>query len=792
MSIVSRAWGNKCALKILRVAGRPGAAAGSSGGKEKEPQQGWGRDWGNIAGGSGRQQALRTETVRQVTLPVDHPAPEQHGLTAVDGSYAVLASPPAGGAPARVTVAPLGAPERPANHPVCVFPLPAGEHVRGVALLPYGVESSGGDGDGRATESAVTSGLSWGLVWSESCVYRVDLGVDVQGAAAPKAATDTAAGLVSATPKARVPSTPSRPSLAKASGSIALRRPPAAAVRRAHELRAAGELFEATHVAMEALEGVQSSSATPSRGVGGEATTRMVREELANSLLEWLVTLHVRQASAGLRLATTGFLPEGEGGVAGVAGAAGSTGGSTDRVSTPDSGKVKASRSSTGSPAAAGPQGRLARRGSKLSPPSRVRAKSGSKSRESTSATPTKTPTKTPIKTASSPAAAAAAAAVASPSQLEHYLLSSRDYDPVLAATLLHERGESDLAVVAGNARGGNAGGGGGGGGGAVSVLPKVLRVLAESAWPPRLGPRAVEALCGDETGAAARQAVHACGGTLFAALEPGLQLRVLLSHKSVVFGRAEAGDSVTGEKERGAAVEAAAVGEAAVGVETGIGGVGRLLGPVVPALSPEELNVLVSRLAEWCKEDATGRRRAEKQEEGVPAADQVPPSPAALEALEVLLRALCELGGRPPPAGEHHKRAWSHAGCVLDEPASRERRASGAPPLEWAQLTASLRDILSGDGPALSSGKNGVDAGGLPTAARRQLRRVLPLVWGWHDPVGLLLRLREAGCWAAVALQLELSGNGREAASATLHGVVSHLQVSWVEGNVRVPPLRD
>ena len=56
----------------------------------------------------------------------------------------------------------------------------------------------------------------------------------------------------------------------------------------------------------------------------------------------------------------------------------------------------------------------------------------------------------------------------------------------------------------------------------------------------------------------------------------------------------------------------------------------------------------------------------------------------------------------------------------------------------------------------------------------------MLPAAWGWHDPVGMLLRLREAGCWAAVALQLELSGNGPEAASATLHGVVAYLRVSW------------
>ena len=188
-----------------------------------------------------------------------------------------------------------------------------------------------------------------------------------------------------------------------------------------------------------------------------------------------------------------------------------------------------------------------------------------------------------------------------------------------------------------------------------MAVLPKVLRVLAESAWPPRLGPRAVDALCSDETGGAAREAVHASGGTLFAALEPGLQLRVLLSHKSVVFGRADSGESVAGEEDR----DAVAVGEAAATVETGAGGtvagVRRLLGPIVPALSTEELSVLVSRLAEWCHEDAAAGRPTEGGKGDVAAvaaaADQGSyPSAAALEALEVLLQALCELAGRPPP----------------------------------------------------------------------------------------------------------------------------------------------
>eukprot|EP00752_Nemacystus_decipiens_P012338 g10938.t1 len=778
MSIVSRAWGNKCAVKILRVAGPPGGpAAGSSEDKEKE-QQGWGREWGNIAGGgggggSGRQQALRTETVRQVTLPVDHPVPEQHALSAVDGSYAVLASPPAGGAPSRVTVAPLGGPELPAAHPVCVFPLPAGEIVRGVALLPCGREGgSRANGDGEAAGSASAPGSSWGLVWSESCVYRVDLGVDVrEPAAAPKAATDTAGPApVSATPKVRLPSTPSRQPLAKASVSIALRRPPAAAVRRAHELHTVGALSEAARVAMEALDGVPTASATPSsRGAGGEATTRMVREELANSLLEWLVTLHVRQATANLRPAAgCGGSSEGEEGGAAVS--AGSVDSGSSHVSkTPDSDKVKGRRSSTGSPAAGGFHGRPARRGSKPTPPSRLAPKGGPKKRESVLATPTKTPNK-----AGSPSAVEATEA--SSCRLERYLLSSRDYDPMLAATLLHEHGEADLAIVAGTARGEEGGGG--------TVLPKVLRVLAESTWPPRLGPRAVDALCGDETGQAAREVVHASGGTLFAALEPGLQLRMLLSHKSVVFSGAEAWGALAGEEDRGAAE----VGEAAAAVETGAGGgiagVRRLLGPVVPALSTEELSVLVCRLAEWCKEDGAGQRPVGGSGDGVAAAaaaDQASPSAAALETLEVLLQALCELARRPPPhAGEHHGRAWSRAGCIMDGPGGYDTREPGAPPLEWAQLTASLCGILTGKGEAPGSGGSGGGGGdtggGLPTAARRQVLQVLPIVWGWHDPVGVLWRLREAGCWAAVALQLELSGNWQEAASATLHGVVAYL----------------
>ncbi|CAN0554135.1 unnamed protein product, partial [Ectocarpus sp. 12 AP-2014] len=95
-----------------------------------------------------------------------------------------------------------------------------------------------------------------------------------------------------------------------------------AAVRRARELHAAGRLSEAARVAIEALDGKNETSTvvTSARGGaggsgGGGVTTRMVREELANTLLEWLVVLHVRQASstAGSRLAPADHAPKREG-----------------------------------------------------------------------------------------------------------------------------------------------------------------------------------------------------------------------------------------------------------------------------------------------------------------------------------------------------------------------------------------------------------------------------------------------------------------------------------------------
>ncbi|CAN0488949.1 unnamed protein product, partial [Discosporangium mesarthrocarpum] len=90
------------------------------------------------------------------------------------------------------------------------------------------------------------------------------------------------------------------------------RRPPPEAVRQARQLHAAGRVWEAAQVAMEALDGTPgpgglgtggANAATgPPRvedpggaggggGGGGGTTTRMMREDLANSLLGWLVSL---------------------------------------------------------------------------------------------------------------------------------------------------------------------------------------------------------------------------------------------------------------------------------------------------------------------------------------------------------------------------------------------------------------------------------------------------------------------------------------------------------------------
>lgn len=812
MSIISRAWGSKCSVKILRVAATPDA----KGGADKQ------RQWGG-----GKQHALRTETVRQVTLPIDHASPEQHGLAVIDGTWAVLASSPAGGAPARITVAPLSAPERPVTHPIRVFTLPHGEHVGGVALL------SGGSAD-HASASAPAGGAAvedggarpWGLVWSECCIYRVDLGCTQQARpkmeGAGRSDQPQAPTSLSPRPRSHLLPSPPRPLIsgvtatAGATVSIALRRPSAASVRRARELRASGRLGEAAQVAIEALDGHTSSAAT-SRGArsrslgeeetaGGGVTTRMVREDLANSLLEWLVTLQGRQPRT---------IPSGA--VSDAPGSAGDEGASDAKaggsIQAPES-NISAKKGSNRPPSASQGIGIGAQRESKATPCPRMPSKSELK-RDLVAS-----------KARALASAASSSQAAPSPPLLERYLLASRDYDPVLAATLLHAHGEADLTVVAGTARG-------------EMALRGVLRVLAESTWPPRLGPRAVEAVCSDGTGVAPREVILAGGGTLFAALEPRLQLRILLSERSILFGGCDGGGPA-------AEAAAAAVGGSATSPAGGVGdseaelagataggaiaGVASHLGPILFALSAEDLSGLISRLAQWCKEEAANlvenRGGAVK---GSPAkkADTAcrgrggdsAPSTASVEAVEMILRALCELSGRDPPSGEHHRCAWLCAGClggvregggVLLMPATQRqvgdtgvsvspptedgigtesadlgdtplahvggRGGLRAPVLEWAQLMALLYDILA-DGGA-SSGPASEVAGGLPTVARLRLLRVLPIVWGWHEPVGLMMRLRGAGCWAAVALELELSKNRPEAASAMLHGVVHLLQV--------------
>ncbi|CAN0421480.1 unnamed protein product, partial [Ectocarpus sp. 13 AM-2016] len=86
-------------------------------------------------------------------------------------------------------------------------------------------------------------------------------------------------------------------------------------------------------------------------------------------------------------------------------------------------------------------------------------------------------------------------------------------------------------------------------------------------------------------------------------------------------------------------------------------------LGPIIPALSAEELDALVSKLAHWCKEGvvaavppsdpAPGRPSETAADAGCESSScilpRLPSSPAAAEALEVLVQALCELSGRSP-----------------------------------------------------------------------------------------------------------------------------------------------
>lgn len=823
MSVVSRAWGNKCAVKMLRLIAAPEPAGGADKGTPQEKIRGR---------GGAKQPALRTETMKQLTLPVDHPSPEQHGLAVVDGSWALLASPPTGGAPARVTVAPLDRSERSAASQVRVFPLPVGEHVGGVALASRGHADSV-EQSPLPTEVAEKQPeeVSWGIVWSDFSIYRVDFRGD--GRAPPKIAgagrpTPPKPPAVPPEPHSTLKSTPPGrrvQSLAGATAvggvataSIAVRRPAAASVRRARELYAAGLLTEAAQVAMEALDVGRSSAAT-ARGAkaglsgqedatsGGGVTTRMVREDLANSLLEWLITIHVRRSSSSPAMVAAQEGP-----------------GTSDYSSTnsPSSGTripggATGARKNVVRPTG-GSTGRNAHPGAKKAPSARISPTSGPERHETeASSTATGTP---PYK--SGPAAIM-------PSKLERYLLASVDYDPLLAAKLLHTHGEADLAAAAGAARGGAA-------------LAGVLRVLAESAWPPRLGPRAVDALCACEDGA--RELVLVGRGSLFATLGPYLQARVLLSDRRVLFGtRIEAdGSTAVGDSAKAAPAvgKEAGVGEevdpaattAVVGAEVpkageAIAGIRSHLGPIVSALSAEDIGGLISRLAQWCREETVTHspEHLEGRVDGLPnhrdsvlRASERTPSVEALEAMEVLLEALCELSGRKPPFDDERRRAWLHAGCIdeSDEgasdlnnppvarkkstfagacsaqpedaatgnpdgisppPAIKRYGACWEPRLRWSQMTKALCGVLEAKG----IGASERDGRMLPTAARRALLRALPVVRGWHDPMRVLMRSRGFGCWAAVALELELSGNEREATSAMLHGVVTLLKASCV-----------
>lgn len=837
MSIVSRAWGNKCSVKMVRLAATPDAGSG-----DKEGLKGRGRERGG-----GRKHALRTETVRQVSLPVDHPSPEQHGLAAVDGFWALLASPPTSGAPTRVTVAPLGRLDRPAAAPARVFLLPPGENISGVALVR-------GDHAGDAGHFVPTAGSaennrdgggSWGLVWTESCIYRVDIGWDGRASSKTKDTGRSTSALLPPPPlpPPQVPPPPLPRHSARtvrhnqgtsATGSIAIRRPSAASVRHARDLHAAGRLAEAAQAAIKALDGNLSAGTASGRGsgsppgreeaAGGGVTTRMVREDLANSLLEWLITLHAQRSRT---ITPPAAAPD-------VPGGAGAAGNSTTNSHRPRSESIGSAKQGLVRPVAGKAQTRGVRRG-------QTRSSSTARSLKND-------PKQHPVTEEESLHSLAPTAQTTS--RLERYLLSSLDYDPVLAATLLHSHGEADLAVVAGASRG-------------SAALLGVLRVLAESAWPSRLGLRAVEALCDSEVETAALDAVCAGGGSLLAALEPRLQLRLLLSDRRIMFGgdtvggnpkKAKsgsvmpAGDTAVILQEEGGVIEApaGAVAGAADIPRAPIAGVRSHLGPIVPALSVEDLARLVAQLAQWCKEDAahaTGHPGEESgdtpaQSEIVSDDDDRSPPAASLEALEVLLEALCQLSGREPPAGANHRRAWLEAGCVGegvhgggDSPISQEEendasiptdgslpeneasrgsanvsralptpeRDCRGPPLGWVQVVTSLCAVLEnegircgiGVGSGGGSGGGGGDqigihggvrgVGGLPTAARRALLRALPLMRGWHDPVGVLLRSRGSGCWAAVALELEQSGDRREAASAILHGIATLLQVGVI-----------
>lgn len=811
MSVVSRAWGNKCTVKILRLTASPdGEGVDQQSGVKK----------------------LRTETVRQVTLPVDHTSPEKHSLAAVDGScnWAVLANPPSDGTPARVTIAAVGGSERPASHAaVHVFTLPHGEHVGGIALLPLGTDGDKVSQLEGMSESKGNKG-SWGLLWSEFCIYRIDLDSNDEETL-PKTEDKGSATLPESPTLPLLPPRLSQSPSNRVTGatcevvavSAAFQRPPAASIRRAHEMHSAGRLSEAVLVAMEALGWSQSSTVTDSReGVsrsfgqedntsGGGVTARMVREDLANSLVKWLVALHVRLPSADRSSAVPSAQQEGKS----------ATGNSADTESSIrgfDDGSLARKRPTRRGGAS---QEHDVRRGPKpkayhpAQRPSKGGPKHGAATAEKTS----------------QPAPPAAVKSTPTTSLLEHYLLSSSDYDPVLATKLLHSHGEDDLAVIAGTSRGGMA-------------ILGTLRVLAESTWTPRLGPRAVEALCSDTTGTAAREAVRAGEGALFAALGPCLQSRLLLSDRSIMFGRvAQVGDPNT--TARSASLPAGG------GMATGVGdkkefvevaavaGVHSHLGSIIFTLSAETISGTIFRLAQWCNEDAPcpiASHPEEGNEEAFPSQPEAvyrrrcgpSPSAAAVEALELLLDALCELSGRDPPPGENHRCAWLYAGCLVDVwrrrgvakatppaheavtdaapavycsplteevaknvlncndkewnlgPETVEGKSGAEPPLGWTQTTSFLCSILADEGFSGGSSEGGSERdGGLPAAARQALLRILPVVRGWHNPVRVLMRSRVAGCWSAMAVELELSGNGREAATAMLHGVVALLQVS-------------
>lgn len=800
VSVVSRAWGNRCTVKILRAVARPENGGGDTGTYARDR-------------GGGRQQALRTETVRQVTLPADHPSPEQHALAAVDGTWVVLASPPAGGAPARVSIAPLGPSERPAPSSVRLFPLPSGEKVICVALFPVAADVNPAE---QSEDDAIRG--SWGLVWSDAGVYRVDLGG--QGKAKPAHAA-TGSIPVPKQPPSPIPSVlplqkplpkkTTRPAEWKPGNStvsIAIRRPAPAAVRRAREFHSAGQLAEAAQAAMEALDGPPASSwggAKASQGgdeTGGGVTTRMVREDLANSLLEWLVTLHVRR-SPGLMP-----MPLEEQPFSSRPATTGRSGNNSTRASISSGSRARSNSLSQASvPSRGAASVRGSRPGAKEALPTR------SSKITSTRRADTANASRSPL-TSSAPTGAR--------SRLEQFILSSRDFDPIRAATLLHAHGEADLAVLAGTTRGG-------------IVIQGVLRVLADSLSPPRLGPLSVGSLCAE---GAAAEAVQAGGGTLFAAVDPRLQVRLLMSDRRILFG--DMGKKAIMEKDWWASTQheseaAAAAGVVADSLTGSAGDIRCRLTPTLPMLPDEDLSRLAWQLTHWCSEDARTAAEAavgagEDTSNSSLSKAMIQPelSPSTIrEAIEVVFDVLIELSGREPPPGPEHRRAWLVAGCIGCS--SRRRKAnflegadggggsdvsvtspaswalgddifsSGAVDVhdkgnlqgarsQWPLVVAALLGSIEDEGLGDSEGTQGDSddtsaavvnqAGGLPAAARRAVLSSLPLLREWQDPVRLLLKAKGAGCWAAVARALALSGRPREAASAKLHGVVYLLQV--------------